>query len=287
MRWVCLSILWLGPLSGCFYDWDELTPTSVCAGQWSAPEPVLHAPFNMSTVAVGPGGLELFVLRDDGATALEFWQLRRGSLAEPFIEGVPATGLTAACADTPGPLGIDIGADGTRAYVTCQGPNPLEPGPVKVVSRSSRNAPFDEPGVVAGDAWSGARLSGDELRLYTSGHPTGSAPFEASRGDTNGTFGDPSIVPGLDSIPLKAPAPASDTLTLFGTLTEPTTQLGFVTRADGEGPFGSFAALYTGLAAAGAPVVQPDCRVLYFLASGTSDESSVHSCDVYALRRSD
>ena len=282
---LCLWFPWLAVTPGCFYDWDEYVSSSVCAGSWSAPELVLYAPFNMSTIAVSLDGRELFVLRSDGADPPEFWQLRRGSLDEPFLEGVAATGLTNVCVDTPGPLGIDIAASGLVAFVTCQGPNELEPGPVRMLSRPSGEASFGDADSEVGDAWSGGRVSADELTLYSSGHPAGSAPLQASRGSTDDDFGAPSVIGGLDLVPLEAPAPSSDTLTLFGTLTDATTQLGFVTRSDAGAPFGDFSAIYTGLDAAGAPVVQPDCRALYFLAGGTNNGTAVHSREVHALRR--
>jgi hypothetical protein len=275
--------LGIGP--GCFYDWDGYQRTSPCTGEFGAPELVLYAPFTVSGIAVAQGGLELFVLRTEEERPVEFWRAARGSLDQLFVEASPVPELTALCASSPGPLGIDVSGDGLRAYVTCQGPNPLEPGAVLVTSRPSLAGLFEGAGATVGASFSAVRVGADELVMYATAHPLGGAPLQASRASVSGMFGDFSAIAGMDRVPLESPAPADDGRALFGTLTETTTQLGSVTRAEPGEPFGPFAAIYTRLDHAGVPAVQRDCRALYFVASGTGQGISAASREVHAMRR--
>jgi hypothetical protein len=240
-----------------------------CGGVFAAPTVVqTEPPAQLSSPAVTADELELFYVRTDASvtpSATGFRHSIRLSKRDAFPVGEVLGDFDAKCA--PGRrLGIDVTADGLRAYFTCH--LDAEPtAPLWIAERGSRQVPFVVAADPVGTVGPSPNLAGDELTVFTSALLASmgpSTPQEFTRSSTADLFGTASSVPGLETATMTTLDLSSDGLFLYGASD------GGLVRAPFKPSTQAFDMPETLIARTaersyGSPELSQDCRTLYYV----------------------
>jgi hypothetical protein len=256
-----------------------------CEGTFGPPRLLLDAgAAHLASPTLPADELELFyVTYDADGTNRRILRSTRASRAETFPLASEVAELNALCTDPAERAAIDLSADGLRAYVSCAD---VTLGRMLLAQRSSKTAPFVAAGSASTAIGSSAAVNATELVVYSSSGESDAGfvfttPLMAMRNSTAEPFGTPVPVPGLTGIPLVAPDPSPDELSLFGGFEG--RQLTVARRNTSSEPFGAPVDITVALSASGAPHISVDCRRLYFIGIATPDAGSTWG--IYVIER--
>jgi hypothetical protein len=239
-----------------------------CSGTFGEQKTVFTAAEaeEIASPALSPDELEMFYSRIRGDGSVSFERTSRASTADSFPAGSAVPELDSSC--QAGDLrGIDLSADGLRAYVVCIAPEALPfSGTLRMAERGDPSSPFVLNPMEFGTVGSSPAIGHDELTLYTSNdYNPGTDPGRRyTRTSISEAFGPASDVPGLDDVIFTSPDPGPDGLSIF---MGKSGALAISSRAAAADPFGTATDLIAGSAAAvfGSPEVSQDCRAVYFI----------------------